>query len=174
MTRLLQVMTDILSGDGQLAERLRSICREKYETQTEAAIAWGVSQSAVSLLLSGKRNSRKVLRRIAKAEGISVEDLVNAPSPGPQLVLSKAGGARFVYDLENPHQMLMQVQHWFSDLPEHPRVKNAVARAVMRTLFDESFNEIHRPTKAWFSVMRSIEGWAVTSGARTASQRRAR
>jgi len=134
---------------------------KKYHTQTKAAKTWGVSQSAVSLLLNGQRGSGEsdALRTIAKAEGISTERII-LPAPRRLQVAEGADDSleRFVYDIDDPHRMLKQVQHWFSDLPSETRMKRQVVRAVMRTLFDESFDAVHPPSRHWRTVMHNAEG----------------
>lgn len=147
-----------------ISENLRRLIRVKYGTQTAAGKAWHVSQAAISLLINGKRGTGRsqTLARIAAAEGISIQELSTA-ADGLQLTrvrTGEKGSARFVYDVDDPHHMLKQVQSWFADLPAGQRMTRQVVKAVMRTLLDESFDfEIHSPSGAWQPVMDSAEGW---------------
>src|SRR6266581_1151961 len=146
------------------SENLRRLIQAKYGTQTAASKAWEVSQGAISLLINGKRGTGRsqTLARIAAAEGISTHELSKA-GDGPQLKRVRTdedGSPRFVYEVNDPHHMLKQVESWFADLPAGSRMTRQVVKAVMRTLLDESFDfEIHRPSGAWQPVMDSAEGW---------------
>ncbi len=146
-----------------IPENVRRLIR-KHGTQTAAAKAWEVSQAAISLLINGKRGTGRsqTLARIAVAEGISIEELATA-ADRPHLTrvrTEEEQSARFVYDVDDPHHMLKQVQNWFADLPAGQKMTRQVVKAVMRALLDESFDfEIHRPSGAWQPVMDSAEGW---------------
>jgi len=147
-----------------ISDHLRHLIRTKYRTQTAAGRAWGVSQSAISLLINGKRGTGRseALQKIAAAEGLSLKELLTA-THRPHLAevrIREAASPRFVYDVDDPHRMLKQVQSWFADLPAGPRMSRQVVKAVMRTLLDESFDfEIHRPSAEWQPVMEYTEGW---------------
>jgi hypothetical protein len=157
-------MTAELAGQesgGKCQIALKSLV-DRYRTQTKAALAWGLSQSTVSLLLNGQRGSgaSEALRVIAKAEGIATENILLPPPRRLQVIeRTDDGQARFVYDLQDPHRMLKQLQHWFSDLPSETRMPRQVVKAVMRVLFDESFSTIHPPSREWGIVMQNAEGW---------------
>src|SRR6266849_6516477 len=104
-----------------ISENLRRLIHIKYGTQTAAAKAWDVSQGAISLLVNGKRGTGRsqTLARIAAAEGISIPEL-SGVAGGPPLKRVRTeddGSPRFVYDVDDPHHMLKQVQSWFADLP---------------------------------------------------------
>jgi len=144
--------------------RLSEIVDEKYGSGTAAAQAWGISPSQVSRLCSGERGKRPrldVLKRIAEVEGIPLDEL-RMPR-GANLVRRRTESesqVRFAYDLDKPHEMLLQVQNWFADvLPDTPRVRRQVVKAVMRTLVDETFGGPHRPSRQWQITMDQVEGW---------------
>ncbi len=132
---------------------------KKHGNQSKAAVSWGVSQSAVSRLLNGKRGRKDsdVLRAIARAEGI-VEEQIRVWPHLRALDHAPAGVDRFVYDVDDPHHMLKQVQHWFADLPAETRMQRQVVKAVMRALFDESFGAVHGPSREWRVVMQRVDG----------------
>ncbi|SRR6266851_86333 len=159
-----------------IAENLRRLIHNKYGTQTAAAKAWDVSQGAISLLINGKRGTERsrTLAKIAAAERISIQELSTAAG-GPQLKRVRTEedeSPRFVYDVDDPHHMLKQVQSWFADLPAGARMTRQVVKAVMRALLDESFDfEIHRPTRTWQPVMDSAEGWPLRVKSRGRSNR---
>ena len=156
-------MTDRLAGrvastNSQIP--LETLVR-KHQTQTRAGEVWGVSQSAISRLLSGNRGGRggEALKAIAAAEGIPAETILLAPARRLHLVEELQDASHcFEYDVEDPHGMLKQVQHWFCRLPTETRMKRQVVRAVMRALFDESFDAVHPPTREWRAVMQNAEG----------------
>ena len=160
-------MTDRLADDAArvISENLRRLIA-KHGTQTAAAKAWDVSQAAISLLINGKRGTGRsqTLAKIAAAEGVSIQALLRT-ADGPQLKRVRTdedGSPRFVYDVNDPHHMLKQVQNWFADLPGGSSMTRQVVKAVMRTLLDESFDfEIHRPSGAWQPVMDAAEGWSL-------------
>src|SRR5439155_26024069 len=110
-------MTDRLVGGPArvIPENVRRLIR-KHGTQTAASKAWDVSQGAISLLINGKRGTGRsqTLARIAAAEGISIQELSTA-ADGPQLKRVRTdedGSPRFVYDVNDPHHMLKQLQSW--------------------------------------------------------------
>ena len=127
--------------------------------QIHAAEAWGQSQGHLSRILAGdKPLSRPIANRIASIEGIPVEQLWTqlekvAHAEGPAT-------KRFAYELDDPSSMLLQVENWFADV-QIPTMHQALVRAVLRTLLDQSFDRvIHRPTPEWRIVMDRTEGWA--------------
>ncbi len=145
--------------------RLQDIVDRKYTTQRAAAQAWNIAQSELSRLLSGERGKRSALnlvRTIAKTEGIPMEELW---LPEPKLEGVRTGDelapTRFIYDLENPHEMLFQLENWFSDLPHESRMQRQVVKAVMRALLDESFLGPQKPSRQWRLAMDRVEGWAL-------------
>jgi transcriptional regulator with XRE-family HTH domain len=160
-----------------ISENLRRLIQIKYGTQTAAARAWDVSQGAISLLINGKRGTGRsqTLARIAAAEGISIQEL-STVAGGPTLKrvsTDEDRSPRFVYDVDDPHRMLKQVQSWFADLPAGARMTRQVVKVVMRTLLDESFDfEIHRPPRTWQPVMDSAEGWPPKVKSKARSDRR--
>src|SRR5207253_80742 len=67
-----------------------------------------------------------------------------------------ADRSRFRLDLDNPEAVLGQVEDWFSDLPEGSRLRRHVVRAVIRTFYDEAFDDIHKPTDGWRRVLSVV------------------
>jgi hypothetical protein len=140
---------------------------KRHGTQTRAARAWGVSQSAISRLLSGARGGgdSEVLRAISEVEGIPIEQIELPVARKLGLVRNRGHqevGNRFRYNKDEPIQMLHQVQNWFADLPAERGIGRRVLRAVMRTLLDETFDEIHKPSRSWRLVMDHVEGWPLS------------
>jgi transcriptional regulator with XRE-family HTH domain len=130
----------------------------RHRTQAEAAKAWGVSQPAISRLMRGERGSGNSdsLRSIAECEGVDISQIV---LDRPDLQIYKSGvtaGQRFVYEPTDPGFMLEQLEDWFADFPGETRLRRQAVRAVMRTLFDESFDAIHPPTAEWDAVMQHL------------------
>ncbi len=145
--------------------------------RTAAANAWGLKQPHLSRLLNGNRGLRRpsdetfeAVRKIAEATGRSDTEFWTKQ---PAIVAVPSGDAdapRFVYDPDQAHSMLMQIENWFADLPRDARMHKQVVRAVMRTLFDESFLSHQRPSREWRITMDRLEGWP--TGEKAGSRRR--
>jgi len=156
--------------------RIQEIVDRKYSTQRSAAQAWSITQSELSRLLSGgrgKRSSLNLVRTIAQAEGIPIEELwLSEPKLEQLRSGEESGPARFIYDLEDPYEMLFQLENWFSDLPHESRMRRQVVKAVMRALLDESFLGPQKPSRQWRLAMDRVEGWPGDALAKDKTRRR--
>lgn len=132
---------------------LEHLVRDRYESQADAASAWGMDPSMLCRILGGHRSPRRWLPAIAKVEEVPEEWFYR-----PQLNVLGKGGAtssRFEFNVSDPVRMLLQLEAYFADVPEG-RV-TTVVKAVMRTLLDEFFGEVHPPTEEWRLVLNRLQ-----------------
>lgn len=145
---------------------LRALVDNGYDGNVSAAAgSWGLEQSHLCRVLKGERSLKpSAIRRIAKKEHVHAATLIEA-GPGPahlKVLPTDANGTRFQYDVSDPARMLMQLQNWFAEVPNKAGMKTGVVKAVMRALFDNSFDEVHTATSEWRAVMDHMDGWTVS------------
>ena len=143
---------------------LRGLIDAKHDGNVSAAAhAWGLEQSHLCRVLKAERTLRpNALRRIARTERVNPDPLVEAERPTPGLrVLGKDRGfaTRLAYDVNDPGSMLLQVESWFADVPNKDGMRTHLIRAVMRSMFDHSFDQVHKPTAQWRTAMDLLDGW---------------
>jgi len=134
---------------------LRLVAR--YETQQRAAETWGVSQPLISQMVSGSRTqvSRQTLANIASAEGCSVDELVLQGPRAPDDV--DKGSDAFLFDINDPAGMVMQLLHWFRHVPPSLGAER-FARAAVRVVIDGVFSDALRPPATWGPVVNQLYG----------------
>jgi len=158
-------MTSLTRTEAIVAASLQELISDRYGSQAEAANAWGMDPSMLCRILSGERAASNWVPKIAGVENLP-EDWFYQPR---LRVHSRSGltSSRFQFDVSEPVRMLLQLEDYFSDLPE--RCGPKVAKAVMRTLLDEFFGEVHRPSEEWRLVMNRLEHFAPVRNTRRRS-----
>ncbi len=146
------------SGSPSSAFRLRKLASllEGYDNVSAAADAWGVPQSTLSKILNRRRPlTARSINKIIAAEQLP-DDWFDDLQVEPRETPVEADSFRF--DVNRPDEMLAQLEEWFARLPSTGPTRDKVVKAVMRTLLDEAFSEVHPPTDAWRFVMNRLDG----------------
>lgn len=146
---------------------LQQLVDDRYDGNVSAAAeSWDLNQSHLCRALKDQRCLKpSVIQRIAKRERVQAESLFEqlGGSQSPRLeITARDDEGRFKYDVHDPARMLLQLEHWFADTPTKDGMRSGVVKAVMRTLFDASFDEVHKPTSDWKAVMDFMNGWVLS------------
>ena len=70
-------------------------------------------------------------------------------------------GKRFRFLADDPVRMALDLEEYFADAPEGKAPR--LVKAVMRTLLDQYFGEVHRPSEQWRFVINRLEGFSAQS-----------